>query len=85
MQLNFITSDQLVELLHDSTILDTIDNGPQRVYVLHYSGSDILAVWDPITGGATVIYGPETFDAESGGSVHDHARQVRQEAEALQA
>lgn len=79
MQLNFIDQTQLAELLQDAATLDIIDSGPQRVHVLRHSGADILAIVDPITGGAAVVYPDELFDSESGGSVHDHARHALRE------
>ena len=81
MQMNFIDTNGLVELLQDSKTLDIIDNNAQRIYVLEYAGADILAITEPAQGGATVVYGCSQFDAESGGSIHDHARQALLEEE----
>lgn len=73
MQTNHIDAGQLADLLAESTTLDVIHHEGQRIYVLEYTGQDILAV-DTLSGGATVIYPCGSFDAESGGSIHDHAR-----------
>lgn len=76
MQLNFINdAQQLADLLEEATILSMIDHGAQRVYVVEFAGQDLIAIADG-EGRATVIYPPESFDAESGGSVHDHARAI---------
>lgn len=73
MQANHIDSEQLAELLKQSNVLDMVELGSHCMYVLEFTGQDILAFAD-MTGAATVIYPPESFDAESGGSIHDHAR-----------
>jgi hypothetical protein len=74
MQVNHIDTAQLADLLGQSEILDMSDAGSQRLYVLAFDGQDILAVADSMSGGAFVIYPPESFDLESGGSIHAHAR-----------
>jgi len=73
MQTNHINAAQLADLLAEAIMLDTLDHEGQRIYVLEYTGQDILAV-DTLSGGATVVYPCSSFDAESGGSIHDHAR-----------
>jgi len=73
MQMNFIRADQLADLLANSETLDVVDFEGQRTYVLHFDRQDILAI-DTASGGAAVIYPCSSFDDESGGSVHDHAR-----------
>lgn len=45
------------------------------MFVVEFAGQDLIAIADG-EGRATVIYPPEAFDAESGGSVHDHARAI---------
>ncbi|MGJ3701726.1 hypothetical protein [Variovorax sp. AFSI2.2] len=77
MQTNHINAEQLADLLTEAVVLDTIEHEGQRTYVLEYTGQDILAV-DTLNGGATVIYPCSSFDAESGGSIHDHARSQRE-------
>lgn len=75
MQVNFITFDQLAELLTEVRTLSIIDDpmSGTRMYVLDGGGyGDILAVAGP-NGGAAVIYPPESFDSETG-SIHDQAR-----------
>ena len=73
MQINFIDTQELEDLLDDSKTLQIIDSGNQRIYVLEYTGQDIFAI-ETGTEKITVIYPCASFDAESGGSVHDHAR-----------
>lgn len=77
MQTNHIDAEQLADLLNEATILDTIEHEGQRVHVLEYTGQDILAIHTP-GGGATIVYPCASFDAESGGSIHDHARAALQ-------
>ena len=76
MQVNFITFDQLADLLTETKILRMLDDplSGNRVYVLDGGRSygDILAIAG-INGGAVVIYPPESFDSETG-SIHDQAR-----------
>ena len=72
MQMNTLTPDQLADTLTESNVLEVIDNGPLRTYVLEHRGQDILIF--EASGAATVVYPPESFDQENGGSVHDHAR-----------
>ena len=82
MQINFINSAELADLLSEAKILSMLDNVSQRVYVLEYTGADILVITEPAEGSATVIYGSNQFDDESGGSIHDHARHPQLEEEA---
>lgn len=72
MQLNTLNTEQLAETLAESNVLEVIDNGPLRAYVLEHHGQDILIF--EASGAATVVYPCAMLDAESGGSVHDHAR-----------
>lgn len=75
MQLSRIDIGQLAEMLTEGECLATLDYGPQRVHVLRWGSVDLLAVVDPVTGGAVVV-SPCAEDGDSGGSVHDHARQM---------
>ena len=75
MQMTFITADQLADLLTNSETLDVVDFEGQRTYVLHFNRQDILAI-DTMNGGAAVVYPCSSLDAESGGSIHDHARAI---------
>jgi hypothetical protein len=43
--------------------------------VLRWGGVDVLAIVDAVTGGAVVV-SPCAEDGDSGGSIHDHARQM---------
>ena len=71
MQIKFIDSAQLADLLRFSEPLKTIDHEGQQVYVLHRFGADILAIVNPLTGGAACIYPPGAFE---GRSIHDEAQ-----------
>lgn len=73
MQIKFIDAAQLADLLRFTEPLKTIDYEGQQVYVLHRFGVDILAIVNPLTGGAACIYPPGAFE---GGSIHDEARQA---------
>jgi hypothetical protein len=75
MQISQVTIEQLCDMLETGERLATMDYGPQRVEVLHWGGVDLLAVVCPVTGGAVVV-SPCAEDADSGGSVHAHARQM---------
>lgn len=72
MQMNTLTLDQLADTLTESNVLEVIDNGPLRTYVVEHHSHDILIF--EANGAATVVYPCGMLDAESGGSVHDHAR-----------
>lgn len=76
MQISQVTIEQLCELLTGGENLTTLDFEAQRVHVLRWGGVDLLAVVDPVTGGAVVV-SPCAEDGDSGGSVHDHARQMQ--------
>lgn len=71
MQMNTIDAGQLAELLTDAQIHDTLDHDGQLVHVLTYGGGDMLAIVNPITGGAVCIYPAESFE---GGTIHDNVR-----------
>lgn len=73
MQISQIDIEQLAEMLTEGESLSVLDYGPMRVHVLHWGGVDLLAVVCPMTGGAIVV-SPCAEDADSGGSVHAHAR-----------
>lgn len=74
MQINTLNdSQELADLLEQSTVLDTIHLGPLRLYVLEFGGQDVLAFSDG-SDHTFVAYPCSAFDAESGGSIHDHAR-----------
>lgn len=66
------TMATLADILEQSTILDITDHGGMRMYVVEFDGADVL-IFE--SGGVFwSVYPCGTFDAESGGSVHDHAR-----------
>lgn len=76
MQITHLNDAQeLAGFLEQSTLLTHYDHGAMRVYVVEFAGQDLIAIADG-EGRATVVYPPEAFDAESGGSVHDHARAI---------
>lgn len=75
MQISHVDIGQLSDMLTEGARLATMDFGPQQVHVLRWGGVDLLAVVDPVTGGA-VVGSPCAQDGDSGGSVHDHARQM---------
>ena len=78
MQVSTLDTQQLADTLSEGTILDTVDHGALRMHVLTYEGQDVLTF---TAGGETfIVYPPESFDAESGGSIHDHARFIKAEA-----
>lgn len=72
MQMNTLTQEQLADTLEESKVLEVIDNGPLRTYVVEQHGQDILLF--EVSGHVSVVYPCASFDAESGGSIHDHAR-----------
>lgn len=75
MQISHVDIGQLADMLAGGERLATMDFGPQQVHVLRWGGVDLLAVVDPVTGGAVVV-SPCSQDGDSGGSVHDHARHM---------
>lgn len=75
MQVNFIDTTELAELRTEAEHLQTIEHDGQLIHVLHYGGGDMLAIVNPITGGAVCIYPCASFDHE-GGSIHDQAREL---------
>ena len=77
MQTNNLDISELADFLAnpDTKILDVIDNGATRTHVAEFNGHDVL-VFSDSSGNATVVYPCEAFDAESGGSIHDHARAI---------
>ena len=79
MQVNTISVPELSDLLDESEILDMVDLGGIRMYVLDFDKQDVL-VFSSSASDAFVVYPPESFDAESGGSIHDHARAILSDA-----
>ena len=61
--------------LTEGECIATLDYPAQQVHVLRWGGVDLLAVVNPVTGGAVVV-SPCDQDADSGGSIHHHARQM---------
>jgi hypothetical protein len=81
MQTNNLDAHELADLLGDpaTKIWEMLDLGSTRMYVLTWSKQDILVFAD-MSNNATVVYDSAAFDAESGGSVHDHARAIAADA-----
>lgn len=75
MQVTPLDISGLAEVLDQSSILEVVDHGGIRMYVLEFDGQDILAFLG-MSDEAIVVYPPESFDAESGGSIHAHARAI---------
>lgn len=76
MQVNYLNDAQeLADFIEQANVLTMIDHAGLRVIVAEFAGQDVLAI-QGLSDGAIVVYGPEAFDAESGGSVHDHARAI---------
>lgn len=75
MQTNHLSTDEFAELLDspDTQVLDTIDHGATRMLVATVNGLDVL-IFHGHDLSATVVYPCHAFDAESAGSIHDHAR-----------
>lgn len=73
MQINFLDTSEFADLLTSAERLQTIDHDGQLIHVLHYGGGDLLAITNPVTGGAACVYPCASFDA-AGGSIHDQAR-----------
>lgn len=73
MQVNTIGITELADLLDQSWILDIADFGSIRMYVLEFDQQDILVFADAAND-AFVVYPPESFDLECGGSIHELAR-----------
>lgn len=80
MQTNTLNDAQeLADFLEQCEILDIVDLGTIRKYIVEFDSQDLLVFAD-ISGAAFVVYPPESFDAEAGGSIHDHARAVAEHA-----
>ena len=73
MQVSQVTADQLVEMMAGGEVFATLETRP-LVQVLRWGGVDLLVTVCPITGDGVVV-SPCSEDADSEGSVHDHARQ----------
>lgn len=74
MQTNNLDTQELADTLEQSEVHAVIDTPGLRMHVLTFDKQDIL-IFTPGTGGiSTVVYPCASFDAESGGSIHDHAR-----------
>lgn len=74
MQVSQVTADQLVEMMSEGEVLATLETSPV-MQVLRWGGIDVLVTVCPITGDGVVV-SPDSEDGDSGGSVHDHARQT---------
>ena len=72
-------AQELADFLEQSEVLDITDHGVTRMYTVNFDSQDLLVFADS-TGKATVVYPPESFDAEAGSSIHDHARAIAEHA-----
>lgn len=73
MQVSQVTANQVVEMMTEGEVLATLETRP-LVQVLRWGGVDVLVTVCPITGDG-VLVSPCAQDGDSGGSIHDHARQ----------
>lgn len=69
---------ELADILTESITLDITKHGSLRMYVLDFAGQDILLFADS-NNDFFAVYPPESFDVESGGSIHDHSRAINAE------
>ncbi len=77
MQVQFITSQQVADLIEDSNVLSTLPGpGNALTYIIEYADQDIIMTVESATGEALVIHPCGSLDSESDGSVHDHARAI---------
>ena len=81
MQTSHLDINQFADFLADpaTKILDIVDHGATRMHVAEFNGQDVF-VFSSYDSNATVVYTDAVFDDESGGSVHDHARAIRDNA-----
>lgn len=77
MQTNSLNISEFADFLADpaTKILDIVQHGATRMHVAEFNGQDVL-VFSGHDSNATVVYTDAAFDAESGGSVHAHARAI---------
>lgn len=73
-------AQELADFLKQSKVLDMTDLGAMRQYTVEFNGQDLLVFADNGSSTAFVVYPPESFDAEAGGSIHDHARAIAEHA-----
>lgn len=74
MQLTYLAADQAAAILQDAECLASFEGpGNSVTHALECNGRDILMFVDSATGEGMVVDG-DAHDADSGGSVHDHAR-----------
>ena len=67
----------LADLLEQRKTLDITDHGGMRMYTVEFDGNDILIFES--NGSFWSVYPSNVFDAECGGSIHDHARAINTE------
>ena len=68
MHIHTLDAAQLADLLRFNKPRKTVDHDGQLIHMLSYRGGDLLAIVNPITGGAAciaaaVIYPYESLDA----------------------
>lgn len=69
-------SQELADILDQSSILDITDHHGLRMYTIECNGQDVLMFADG-SNNAFTVYPSASFDAEFGGSIHDTARAIR--------
>lgn len=67
----------LADILEQGKTLDITDHSGMRMYTVEFDGQDILIFESG--GHFFSVYPCGAFDAESGGSIHDHARAINAE------
>lgn len=76
MQATHLTIDQAADVLSESNTITHFDWEGMRTHVItSATGRDCLLIQNESTGGALLIDGCK-YDADSGGSAHDHARAI---------
>lgn len=74
MQLTYLDTQQIADMLGESKELSRLEIGSATTYILESAhGRDILLTVCSAHGIGQMI-DPCSYDVESGGSVHDHAR-----------
>jgi hypothetical protein len=77
MQTNQLDTSEFADFLAspETKMLQTLDFGSTRAHIAEHNGLDVIVMAD-LSGSAMVVYPCHAFDAESGGSIHDHARAI---------
>lgn len=73
MNLTHLDHETLVQTVLESKVLARVERDGITTHVAEREGRDILIMEIVLTGGGIVVE-PDSADAETGGSIHDHAR-----------